>query len=480
MIRLEDVMTKQHGISMGCGLALLSALMVLVGCAMSGPTTTTTSSGDATVNFTVSDTPPTAVTVLSFQVQIASAVLAPGNVSLLPRPVTVDLAQLASDTGFLASQVIGSGTYTSMTITLANPQVTLMNNTAGTLTLNGQSCAAGAVCTYVPALDQASLTVSTGVFPLTVTASSSTGLNLDLSIPDLLQSDLSVSLANGSSANFSLLPAASKAAQQAEIADVLGTVTSVTGSSIEVTTAFDDSLVLTTSGTTAYKYPAAVCAGNTAACVAVGQVVTTDLSMLGDGSLGVNALSYAGASGAQMVKGLVLGVSGTSAQMLVQREVNASGVTAGTVATVSLPAGTVFGVGTVAYPAVSGGGFASAADLLAGQEVVANVASGSGTAFSVSSVYLESSQVVGAVASVNASSGLVAMNGLSGLFTGARPVVQSVDVQTDAATEYTGYSVGSFSALGDGDFVAAKGPLFSAGGVPTVGAVQVRARTIGN
>jgi hypothetical protein len=81
---------------------------------------------------------------------------------------------------------------------------------------------------------------------------------------------------------------------------------------------------------------------------------------------------------------------------------------------------------------------------------------------------------------VNSGTGLVMVNGLSGLFTGARPAVQQVGVQTDAATEYTGYSVGSFSALGAGDFVAAKGPLFNAGGVPTLGAVQVRARVVGN
>ena len=485
MKRLEDVMTKRHGISLGCGAGLLGSLMLLAGCGMNGASsTTTTAGGEATVNFTVSDTPPTAVTVLSFQVKIASAVLAPGNVSLLPRPVTVDLAELASDTGFLASQVIGSGTYTSMTITLANPQVTLMNNTSAALNLNGQSCAAGAVCAYVPALDQASLTVSTGVFPLTVTASSSTGLNLDLSIPDLLQSDLSVSLANGNTANFSLLPAASKAAQQAEIADVLGTVTSVSGSTIDVTTAFGDLLVLTTSGSTAYKYPANVCSSNSGACVAVGQVVTADLSMLGDGSLGVNALSYAGASGAQVVKGLVLSAASGSARVLVQREVNTSGLTTGTVATVSLPAGATFGVGTAAYPAVSGGTFASSADVLAGQELVASVGSGlvtgSTPAFTAGTVFLESSQVVGVVASVNSGSGLVTMNGLSGLFTGARPAVQQVNAQTGTTTEYTGYSVGSFSALAAGDFVAAKGPLFNAGGVATVGAVQVRARPVGN
>jgi hypothetical protein len=208
------------------------------------------STGDATVNFVVTDTPPTNVTVLSFQVQITGAVLQPGNVSILPKPVTVDLAQLVSDTGFLASTVIGSGTYTSLTMTYANPEVTIMNNTTGAISLSGQSCAAGATCTYVPALNNESVTVSSGVFPLTVTASSTTGLNLDLSIPDLLQTDLSVTLANGSSVNLSALPQPqSGSSQQVAISDVLGTITQVNGSQVRMTTAFGDSLLLTSSGT---------------------------------------------------------------------------------------------------------------------------------------------------------------------------------------------------------------------------------------
>ena len=150
---------------------------------------------------------------------------------------------------------------------------------------------------------------------------------------------------------------------------------------------------------------------------------------------------------------------------------------------VTLPS-TGYAVGTAVYPAVTGGSFASAGDVLAGQEVVASVGSGlvtgSTPGFVAGSLFLESSQVVGEVATVNDASGLAVVNGLSGLFTGATPVVQQVGVQTDSATEYTGYSVSSFSALGEGDFLAAKGPLFDAGGVPTIGAVQLHARSVGN
>ena len=81
---------------------------------------------------------------------------------------------------------------------------------------------------------------------------------MDLSIPDLLQSDLSVSTASGASANFSLLPGKANV----ELGEVLGTVTAVGSGQVSVTTAFGDSLVLTTGSSTAYSYPSNVCAGD--------------------------------------------------------------------------------------------------------------------------------------------------------------------------------------------------------------------------
>jgi hypothetical protein len=394
--------------------------------------------------------------------------------------VTVDLAQLATDTGFLASQVIGSATYTSMTVALADPQVTLMNNTAGTLSLNGQSCAVGAVCTYMPALDQASLTISSGVFPLMVTANSTTGLAMDLSIPDLLQSDFSVSTASGASANFSLLPGNTNA----ELGDVLGTVTAVGSGTVNLTKAFGDSLLLTTASGTVYSYPAGTCASANAACVATGQIVSADLSLPGDGGLAVNSLSYVGASGSAVVKGLVLGVDDSGAEpvatMLVQRQIGATGLTPGQIAEVTLAPATTYGVGTVSYPAVSGGSFANAGDVVVGQEVFAGVASGSGTALGASGLLLESSQVVGVVSAVDDATGVVTVNGLSGLFTGARPVVQAVGVQTGSITTYDGFSAADFGAIAVGEPLAAKGPLFPTTGGNVVASLVVRSRGAGN
>jgi hypothetical protein len=330
----------------------------------------------------VADTPATNVTVLSFEVQITGAVLQPGSVAILPRPVTVDLAQLVSDTGFLASTVIDSTTYTSLEITFANPQVTILNNTEAPIALPGQSCAAGATCTFTPALNNASVTISSGVFPLTLTASSTTGLNLDLSIPDLLQSDLSVTLANGTSVNLSLLSGQSATSQQASIDDVMGTITAISGSQVSVTTAFV--------------------------------------------------------------------------------------------------------VGPTVYPAVSGASFASTADLLPGQELILSVGSdlvaGTTPSFSTGSVYLEASQLVGEVSSVDTGDSSLEMDGLSGLLTGARPLIQQVNVQTGSSTTFVGFPSSSLAAVTTGQFIAAKGPLLNTtdGGFPTVGAIDLRERASGS
>jgi hypothetical protein len=165
--------------------------------------------------------------------------------------VTVDLEQLVTDTGFLASQVIDSGTYTSLTMTYANPQITLMNSSTAPLVTPVGTCAVGQVCTFSPKLNNATVTISSGVFPITVTANSTTGFNLDLSISDLLQSDLSLTFASGQSVNLSLLSTlASLTDQQSEIDAVLATVKSVSGQQATIQTTLGDSLTVGLNSTT--------------------------------------------------------------------------------------------------------------------------------------------------------------------------------------------------------------------------------------
>jgi hypothetical protein len=438
----------------------------------------TTTSAQTTVNLVVTDTPATDITVLSFQIQITGAVLQPGNVSILPKPVTVDLAQLISDTGMLASTVVGSATYTSLQLTYANPQVTILNNTGATLSLRGQTCSPGASCTFVPALNNATITISSGVFPLTLTASSSTGLNLDLSIPDLLQSDLSVTFANGTSVNLSVLGSG-----PVRIDDVMGTVTSVSGSRVNITTAFGDQLVLDESSTSAYKFPASICASSAASCLASGQIVAVDASLGGDGKLVIDSLSYLGDSGSSFIKALVLsGAAGTSptAQLLLRQGINTTSLSAGEIANVAFPTSASYSVATAAYPQVANSSFAGPQDLLPGQELIVSVGSdlvtGSTPSFTSSTNYLQSSQVIGDVSTVDAASSSLSIDTLTGLFTSGSAHIQAIDVQADSNTTLVGFtSIGTISA---GKIIAAKGPLLNVPGstVPGIAAVQIRAK----
>jgi hypothetical protein len=481
---------KKRNISTAITVFVLTGL-VLSGCSSgsqsspSSGTTSSSSSSTGTVNLVVQDTPATGITVLSFQLQIASAMLQPGNVSLLPRPVTVDLAQLVTDTSFLASQVVDSGTYTSLTMTYQNPQITLMNSSSAPLVTPVGTCAVGQVCTFVPRLNNASVTISSGIFPVTVTANSTTGFNLDLSITDLLQSDLSLTFAGGQSVNLSLLfTLASLTDQQGQIDAVLATVKSVNGTQATIQTALGDSLTIDLNSSTSYSYPSAVCSAASSSCLTAGQIVDLNLSLLGNGSLVAQSVTYADASGGAAARGTILATPGSGAdsfQILLHTTIAGStAATGGTVATIDPASGATFTVPLSGYPTVNGGSFASTGDLVAGQEVLLQLAAGSSsTTYNSARIYLEPSQTVGTVQSVNSGANSFALNGLTGLWTASRPVVSQIDCQTGSDTQYENPSSSSLAALSPGTAVGVKGLVFNTGtsGSPALSTVIVRGRS---
>jgi predicted component of type VI protein secretion system len=481
---------KKQMISIAITVCVFTGLVVS-GCSsgsQSSPSSTTppasTSPTTGTVNLVVQDTPATGITVLSFQLQIASATLQPGNVSILPRPVTVDLAQLVTDTSFLASQVVDSGTYASLTMTYQNPQITLMNSSNAPLVTPVGTCAVGQVCTFAPRLNNASVTVSSGVFPITISANSTTGLNLDLSITDLLQSDLSLTFASGQSVNLSLLSTlVSLTDQQGQIDAVLASVKSVSGTQATVQTALGDSLTIDLNTSTSYLYPAGVCATANSACLTTGQVVDLDLSLLGDGSLVAQTVTYADGSGGAAARATVLATPASGAnsfQVLLHTIIPGSTMaTGGTVATITPVSGANFSVPFSGYPVVNGGSFTSTSDLVAGQEILLQLASGSSsTTYNSSSIYLEPTQTIGAVQSVNAGADAFVLNGLTGLWTASRPVVSQIECQAGSATQYENLSPSSLAALTPGIAVGVKGLLFSTGtsGSPALSTVIVRGK----
>src|SRR5229473_1176361 len=105
--------------------------------------------GSAPMSVTMTDTPPAGVTVLSFEVDVTGATLNPGNVDLLSgRPaIEVEVKRLETESAFLNTAHVAPGTYTSLKLTFANPELTFKNDTVATLA----GCAVGAVCEIKPA-----------------------------------------------------------------------------------------------------------------------------------------------------------------------------------------------------------------------------------------------------------------------------------------------------------------------------------------
>src|SRR5882724_10181880 len=151
------------------------------------------------VSLTVGDDPPTGVAVMRFQVQITSAVLHPTDttqpdVSMLISPTNVELLHLQTETAPLGNLNVPAGSYSGITATFANPQMTIFNNTNQTLTLGAQSCVAAQFCIFNPPLNQASASIQapSGPFPVTLSANSPLGFEMHFDVNASVQGDLTV------------------------------------------------------------------------------------------------------------------------------------------------------------------------------------------------------------------------------------------------------------------------------------------------
>src|SRR6202790_4274367 len=135
------------GIRLNCTTVLLVSCLALAGCGgRSSPVGGTTPPGTAPVVLAMTDTPPTNVSVLAAEVTLTGATLGPGNVSLLSIPTTVELTRLKTDMAYLSTTKVAQGSYTSLTLTFANPSLTIENDTISAI----GTCAVGAICTISP------------------------------------------------------------------------------------------------------------------------------------------------------------------------------------------------------------------------------------------------------------------------------------------------------------------------------------------
>ena len=164
-------------------IAVLTACTTFVGCRTSSSNFSQgSSSGNSSVVLAMTDTPPSLVSILSAEVTLTGATLNPGNVSLFSGSTTVELTRLETDIAYLTTAPnIPAGSYTSLSLTFANPMLTIENDTGSVI----GTCAVGSICTMAPTT-VANLAATINLSSFSVVANTNTGLLVDVNLDNLL------------------------------------------------------------------------------------------------------------------------------------------------------------------------------------------------------------------------------------------------------------------------------------------------------
>ena len=460
-------------------LLFVSSLSFETGCSssMSNSSPAPVQAGATQVSLTLRDAPPTGVTVISFKIEIVGAALqsSSGNVSLLngSEPLEFELTKLETESAFLGTSQVSAGTYTGMQVTLANPDLTVFNNSGSAV----GPCPNNTTCEFAPAVS-GSLTYTGPPFPLTLNANSPSGLQIDVNLNNIINSDFTLNLTNPSVLTVTQVsaPSGNGESDENEITGViksLGTNQFVLQDPLSGTT-----LTINVNAQTEYDgFDDIGCQSQTFSCLATGQIVEVDQTVMPDGTLVAQKVDLKDQnSEGEAVEGSIVSLTGnppTGFQMVVLDEVsNVSGVSVGNSVVVAIQPGAVFQEDPSDVSIPSDLSFGSSSDLAVGQEVhiqASSVSAGPPITIATGSIRLTDSQITASVASVNG--GTITLNNLPGQFTTAG--ITQIAVRTSSLTEFE--DVSGTGALNPGDIVSVRGFLFSTT-PPTLVAEKVRKR----
>ena len=420
----------------------------------------------------IRDTPPAGVAVLSFSVTITAAVLQPGDVNLVTNPVSVEINRLQVDTSLLASLPIPSGTYNGLTVALANPVLTTLNQSGAAI----GSCSNGAICKLSPTLAVSTFNFAGTPFPITSNNASAPVLLLDFDLSQSL-SDLGTInpvmtvqqpvLPNPTPLDLSLPPGGLSVKQ------VAGKIIYTAGDDI-VDGAFFD-LVTTNMGTLksvddffAQYVEGVLCGGFFCVQDKIGEV---DLTLFGGTAWKARRVTIKPPDQPEL-EGVIVAINGgTQFDLVLLHQVpSAAGLEIGDVVRINLQSGATIEAVDM-DPRTNGLLFIAPADLLVGQVVTARAQSApSGTPLAVTSdrVRLKSGALTGRVKSILNATDFV-VDSLPGNFPSAL-----IQVRTNAQTGLQGIS--GVAALSVGDNVSLSGFLLKTTGDPVLLAEGVRKR----
>jgi len=481
---------------------ILLVAIVFAGCGGSMSSTQTPSGTNMTqVSLTIHDNPPMGVTVLSFEIEVTGAALQPGDsssqpVSMLSGPEDIELEHLQTESALLASRSVPTGTYSGLMVSLANPRMTIQNQTGATLTLGTQTCSDQKVCEFDPKLNQSSVTVQAPAqpFPITLTMNSPVVLKMDFNLnTSIQQSDLSIT------PMISLVqlpqPNSSGGNQGDEDMELIGQVASTdpTKNAFIIQRGMNGpSFTIATDTNTRFDFGTS-CSAENFSCLQKGQTVKVDAKMKPDGSLLAfevkffqppNEMSFAGT-----VTSVSMGATTSGFQIVLFDEESfgeMGSFSMGAPLTVNLASQATFSIDTSGFMLPSGLNFASTADLMVGQELRLHpTGAPTGTPpnlmVTVDQVQLEPSFLTGTVTAVNTSSNpqTFTLGSLPSFFTNAG--ITSLQVDVLATTRFETEEDQTFSGLSSfkpGDMVSVRGPLFKTMTMPTMAAEKVVKRSM--
>jgi len=470
-------------------------LLLLAGCngtMMNSQPASPSVNSTSQVSLSITDDPPTGVTVLFFQINLTAAFLTPassmgmgtGTVSLLNNntPIQVDVTDLQAISAFLSAANVPTGTYNSLTLTFATPLLVIFNEANQSI---ASTCAVGSVCQLTPQIDNsATLTFTTSPFPVTVSQNMPLGFLVDFHLNNVVQSDLSVNLGVTNGVTIEPLPPTPPSGHR-QFGFVRGTVQSVSSSKNQFAIQTRDGRMFTIdvdSSTTYANFPTSVCPMSAFSCLADGQIVKVQVEdVVGPGELDAAEVDFVQVAAQQVVEGNILSLSTTNGtttmKLLLHWSPDAGRLPFGAFATVTVASNATFSVDSGMFTIPSGLSFASASDLLMGQDVQVDVVAGSlstasntpnwappAVSFTTDTIELEPSQITGTITAIGSSGTSFTMTTFPSFFplwTSGNWMPAQITVDTTSQTTFMGLNPDSFSGLTTNSLVSVRGWLFS-------------------
>ena len=295
---------------------LVFASLVLASCSgvPHGGCVSNCGGGNATVSFVLTATPPDptlALSIQAFRATITGITLTPAtgtavNVTLNSNSYVAEFNRVTSDSTLLAAQVsVPAGTYTQVQVFFSDPSLTFCTQvnpgvpgcTAGTLASVGGT--------------GGSATISTN---LTFAANQQTGIALNANLASALtftgQTISAVNLAAAGAFTANTLPPSSTqtdlgSGELSHVDDVMGLVTSVSGSTLTLQTSTRGTITATANSSTQFSSDCSTQTFN--GCVLANTVAIVDTILNADGTLTLTFFQPLAFS-SDIVEGVVTGV----------------------------------------------------------------------------------------------------------------------------------------------------------------------------